>query len=340
MKLKLYVAIVLTVFWFAGSVGNAAEFSKLSPRQNEIMRTTLAADGWLTEDMHREFWAQIPVADRWNPAVGKLLLEQIGAEGLDFQRETWKSIMLSLQAGRVIKSPNYDAAKARMLASPSSTMLQEQNATGIKNAERLMNAAANKSPVVIPSGTFYVTNEIVRRTLAGLEAAHCRWQMLVNPKWEPKVEETKYADAHVRILSECPFRREYQDVTIEFGKKARLIMLFYAASQNNQLAVEFMATGTQFAVPQQSVAHIAQAALNGMGLVDVKPIISRWRGRTSAEASGSVVSSQGTIYASVRVADAPEHQGAWAFLAVTSDFMIEAQARRNALEASTQLDSQ
>jgi hypothetical protein len=339
MKLKPYAAIVLTVFWFAGSVGNATEASKLSPRQNEIMRTTLAADGWLTEDMHREFWAQIPVADRWNPAEG-MLLEQIVAEGLDFQRETWKSVMLSLQAGRVIRSPKYDAAKTSMLASPASAMLREQNATGIKNAESLMNAAANKSPVVTPGGTFYVTDELVGQTVAGLEAAHCRWQQLVNPSWEPKVEETKYSDAHVRILSECPFRREYRDITTESGKKARMTILFYAASQNNQLAVEFMATGGQFAVPQQSVAHIAQSALNAMGIVDVKPIISQWRGRTSSEASGSVVSSQGTIYASVRVADAPEHQGAWALLAVTSDSMIEAQARRNALETSTQLDTQ
>ena len=72
--LRVCRAFAAAVFCFAVAISinlfvpqNVANAGELVPRQTEIMRTTLAADGWLTEDMHREFWAQIPVADRSNP---------------------------------------------------------------------------------------------------------------------------------------------------------------------------------------------------------------------------------------------------------------------------------
>ena len=247
---------------------------------------------------------------------------------------------MSLQAGRVIKSPGYEAAKADILASPTAELLREENAAGINSAERLISAAANKSPLVTPKGTLYITDELVAQTIAGLDASICRMKQLVNPSWAPKIEETRYADVYVRILSDCPFRREYQDIAVESGRKSRMAMFLYTISMKDQLAVEFIPIGGQFAVPQQSVVHLAQSALNAMGIVDAKPGISEWRGHMSAEAFGSVVSSQGTLYASVRVVNAPERQGAWALLAVTSDSLIDAQAQRNSLEASAQLDIQ
>ncbi len=345
MQLKPIVASAVTAFWFAFAIsanlsmlGSAAKAGELSARQNEIMRITLASDGWLTEDMHREFWAQIPVSDRSNPVM-KMFLEQVLSEGLDFQRGTWKSVMFSLQAGQVTKSPDYESAKARILSSSTSVLLQEQNATAIKNAESLMDAAANKSVFVTPRGKVYITYELVSKTISGLESSLCRARQLANPNWNPKVEETKYSDAHVRILSDCPFRIEYQDVSAETGKKTRITMLLYAASPTNRLAVEFISTGAQFAVPQESIEHMALSALTGMGIVGVNPINSQWRGRASSEASGSFASSQGTIYASVRAVSAPEYQGVWAFLAVTPGSKVEAQIQRNSLEASTQLDT-
>jgi hypothetical protein len=289
--------------------------------------------------MHREFWAQIPMADRSNPEM-KVILEQVLSEGVDFQRGTWKSVMLSLQAGRVTKSPEYEAAKGRLLSSSTATFLKDQNATAIQHAEGLMEAAANKTALETPRGKFYVTYEVVSQTISGLEASRCRAQKLANPEWTSKVEETKYPDAHVHILSDCPFRIEYKDISIDSGKKARLTMLFYTASANNQLAVEFISAGSQFAVPQESVERIALSGLSGMGIVGAKAINSQWRGRIASEASGSLASSQGTIYASVRAVSAPEYQGAWAFLAVTPDSLVEAATHRNSLETSTQLDAQ
>jgi hypothetical protein len=321
------------------SLASAAQADEMSPRQSEIYRIALAADGWLTEDMYREFWTAIPVADRSNPEVRKFL-ERAGGQALIFQRETWESIMLSLQAGRVIKSPGYETAKATILSSSTAALAREQVATGIKNAEGFINAAATGKPFVTPRGALYVTDELVSKTIAGIDASFCRIRQLSNPTtWNPQVEERKYADVHVRILSDCPFRREFRDLAVESGKKARMTMLFYAISEKDQLGVSFAAVEGQFAAPEISVADIARTALSGMGIVDIQPITSRWRGRVSSEASGTTASSQRSIYASVRVIEAREHLGAWTIMAVSLRSLVDANMRRDSLEASTQLDS-
>jgi hypothetical protein len=320
-------------------LANAAQADEMSPRQSEIFRVTLAANGWLTEDMYREFWAAVPAADRSNPEVKKFL-ERAGGQALIFQRETWESVKLSLQAGRVIKSPGYEAAKATVLSSSTAALAREQVATGIRNAEGFMDAAATRKPFVTARGTVYVTDELVSQTVAGIEASFCRLQQLGNPTWNPKVEERKYADVHVRILSDCPFRREFRDLAVESGKKVRLTMLSYVISEKDQLSVSFIAVAGLFAVPEESVARIAQAALREVGIVDVKPIMSRWRGRVSSEAFGTVASSQGNVHASVRVIEAREYQGAWTFVGVSLQSLVDANVRRDSLEASTQLDAQ
>ena len=320
-------------------LAGAAQADEMSPRQSEIYRITLAADGWLTEDMYREFWTTVPAADRSNPEVKKFL-ERAGVQALIFQRETWESIKLSLQAGRVIKSPDYESAKANVLSSSMAALAREQVATGIKNAEGFIDAAATGKPFVTPRGTLYVTDELVSKTIAGIDASFCRIKQLSNSTWNPHVEERKYADVHVRILSDCPFRREFRDLSVESGKKARMTMLFYAISEKDQLAVSFAAVEGQFAAPEVSVAQIARTALSGMGIVNIQPITSRWRGRVSSEASGTTTSSQGSVYASVRVIEAREHFGAWTFMAVSLRSLVDANTRRDSLEASTQLDSQ
>ena len=210
--MKQIATWLLTVFWLAAVFSevpfleNAAQADELSPRQNEIIRTTMAADGWLTEDMHKEFWAQVPPSVRSNSETIKFLTQVIG-EGINFHRETWESVMMSLQAGRVIKSPGYEAAKADILASPTAELLREQNAAGINSAERLISAAANKvARLVTPKGTLYITDELVAQTIAGLDASICRMKQLVNPSWAPKIEETRYADVYVRIFPDRPFQ--------------------------------------------------------------------------------------------------------------------------------------
>jgi hypothetical protein len=317
---------------------NVAHADEMSPRQREIYRITLQADGWLTEDMHREFWAAFPAADRTNPEI-RNLLEKDGGKALMFQRETWESVMLSLQAGRVIKSPGYEAAKATVLSSSMAALAREQVETGIKNAEGLMDAAATGKPFVTARGTLYVTDELVSQTVAGLEASFCRFQQLANPTWSSNVEERKYADVHVRILSDCPFRRKFSDLTFESGQKARATTLSYAISEKDQLGVTFIAAGL-FAVPEESVARVARGTLSGMGIVEVKNRSSpAGAGRVSSEGSGTVASSQGNIHVSVRVIEAREHLGAWTFMAVSLLSLVDASAHRDLLESSIQLDT-
>jgi hypothetical protein len=292
--------------------------------------------------MYREFWAALPAEVQSKPEMKNAwisVVERAEDQALKFQRETWGSIMLSLQAGRVIKTPGYEAAKATVLSSSTFAPAREQLATGINNAEGLIDAAATRMPFVTPRGTIYVTDESVTNTISGIDASFCRLRKLSNPTWDPKVEEREYADAHVRILSDCPFRRESRDLAGESGKKVRTAMLSYAISEKDQLSLSFAAVG-RFAVPEESVARIAQAALREVGIVGASPLNSLWRGRVSSQASGTVATSQGNIHASVRVVEAQEFLGFWAFMGLSLQSLVDANVRCDSLEASTQLEAQ
>ena len=79
----LRIALLAALICGAAQPTRAQE---LTGRQQEILRTAIAADGWLTESMHQEFWAAIPLAIRTDPkAVAALTthLDRSSASALD-----------------------------------------------------------------------------------------------------------------------------------------------------------------------------------------------------------------------------------------------------------------
>jgi len=313
----------------------------LTTKQQDILRTALATDGWLTEPMHGEFWSAVPTAIRSDAkAVAALVsyLNQMSAVALRFQRATWSSIKLSLAARRVIKTADYEATKAEMRSASQLLAYRASAEKGAQTADKMLEAAAVGRKMDSPNGPFFITEEMVDGVLAGLDGSLHRFRLLSNPTWSTAVEEYSFPNEHVRILWHGPFTRETQTVTIEDGRAVPVTLLSFRLSEQEHVAIGFMRLQGRWLDPQGASIRTVAATLGGIGIQDGRPTAGRWRGRVAAEGGGSARLSAGAIHASVRIVEAQENGGAWQIFAISSVSLADAILLRLRLEAASNFE--
>jgi hypothetical protein len=334
----LHIILIVALLLGAPAAHGAQD---LTPTQRKILLIAVNAEGWLTEEMHREFWGEVPPDVRSDPETVEGIVAHLDREsvlGIRFQREAWTSMSHSLQQRRVVKTPNYERAKAAVVASSTLSGYSEQAEIAADNADRMIEAAASGRPFASDRGTLYLTEELVDRVLAGLEGSLYRFQRLTNPSWAIDVDEWRYPDAHARILWDGPFNKQIEEITLEGGRQGTIRILQNRLSEREFVQLGFTQFEGRWADPEAAAINVARAALAAMGVERVTPVGTYWRGRVSAEASGSATTSEGKVHAAVRVVAAPEHQGAWTFMGLTLGSTAEAVILRALLEEATQLD--
>jgi len=322
-------AIVAAALTITISIADAQQ--QLTSDQQQILRTTMNAEGWLTADDHKRFWASI-LPQLNSPEVlaeFRQTMDRVVGLSMRFQLETWRSIQLSEREGRVVKTPDYEDAKRAVM---SDSFIGAQAAPGIQNAEGMLQAAASKSAFNTARGQIYLSADMIERTLSGIEGSSCRMRRLFDPEWKDQATEYKYPAAHVAILNDCPLTVEQSQITTEQGITAKMVTLSYGVSAHDRIGVTFTALRGQWLDPVASLTNAARATLAGMGIPDTHPAVMTWRDHKTAVASGSATLSQGLIGAAVRAIEGPEVQGSWTLMAVSSQSQVEAQAQLSALE--------
>lgn len=99
----LLAAISLTQANFAFAKEN---WQELSPRQQEIIRIVRSTEGYLTKNLHDEFWRLMPPEIK-TPSGYKMLadmFEEVSEAREDFLRESWVSAQASLRTGKVVRT--------------------------------------------------------------------------------------------------------------------------------------------------------------------------------------------------------------------------------------------
>ena len=173
--------------------------------------------------------------------------------------------------------------------------------------------------------------------LAGLEGSVTRFRRLMTPAWQQEVKEYRYPEAHVALLTDIPFTVERQVLTLENRRSTNIIMLTKRLNETDSVGISFYDYGAILADPNGAVIRVARKALTRIGAIPSTIVSTPWRDRRSALGKGSANTSEGTIYASVRVVEMPEHLGSLVFLAATPTSKLEAGLLREQLERSTQL---
>ena len=312
----------------------------LSARHLMIMQAVTSNDGYITKDLHEEYWSSLPEQITENEETIRAfigLMESTMVATIRFQRESWASAKLSFYARKVIKSDGYEAAKNASLNASSIPRLKQEVMDSIERSERLMSAAATGEAYQTPKGPIYITPEGIDIILMGFDGSIARFHRLNEPEWNPTVQEFQYPGAHVSILWETPFSSKSQNHAVENGLNVKVTTLKNQISASDTAIVLFNDFGELFPDPKGATILLAKAALGEVG-ADVTAVTSSlWRGRHSAYGTGHTKTSESVFYTSVRVVVIREYTGTLAFYAISGTSKLDADALLDSLERSTQV---
>jgi len=347
-RLAFIVAVIVTSgtipYDFALSsdktVPATANSGDLSPRQKEILRTVISADGYITQDLHREFWNLVPhqiLDSDAKVAEYRRLAAGLTGRMMRLDQEYWLSLDSTLSAGRLVRSPGLEQAKQSALNASALPEIRNPVSKSIESGERMLAAVAEGRPIQTAKGLVYVTPEMTKQVLSGLEGSSARFAMLVDPEWHEANREYQYPEAHVSILSPTPFSVEASELGSENGGKIKEIQLSRRVAEGSYLSVGFASYGNAWADPDGAAIRTARASLASVGASVSSPISGKWRDRVSATADGKADSSNGPIYVSVRVVEMRDLPGVLIFLAVTDRSAVDGMEMLDRLTDSTQL---
>ncbi|WP_346892385.1 hypothetical protein [uncultured Roseibium sp.] len=309
----------------------------LSPRQQEIWQTVIPVDGYLTEEMHSDFWAAMPKSmfkDNADRAAYLRFLKKALTSGLKYQREAWHSVKATMNAGRVVKTPGYEAAKAETLSAFDGTGSKQKAAAAVANGERMLAAVAKGLPIESPDGPAYITPELVDQVLAGMDGSLARAARLMNPVWEDKLVEHVFPDVHVKILWDGEFIKDIRHQTAADGGRIDVTTLLHQFSEDETISVVFLDHGRKLTDPEADTMKVARSALTGMGVDELTFLTgSKWRERHSAWGMGTGTVDGMPMAASARAVDLEEYNGV--LLVIGMNFgssPLEAQLLREGVE--------
>lgn len=339
--MKKSVLILFVVLIFDGiciSGTGTLPFSALTPRQIEIIQIVLNTDGgYISKELHSEFWgliqSDISIIDltRVVPFIEKQLVI-----GMQFQRECWTSMKKSIEAGKVIKTPEYELTKEDFifLALPEA---KDKVQSSIIISDAMIEAAGKNTPFKSSRGTIYITPELVNKVLSGLDASFFRSRRLINPKWNQEIREYLYPEAHIAVLSDSPYVVEKKNLVSENQKGIELITLTNQLDKNSAVCISFSHHGFSLSDSKGAIIRNAKSILTGTGATISTIYSSPWRGQDSVQGEGALKTSDGIFYISVRTVELREQKGILSFMAGSDTSKIETDLMREQLEQSIQI---
>lgn len=173
----------------------------LSPKIQEVLRFTLAADGQLTQEMHNDFWGELQLLGserEMNLAINSIKANILFAQ--EFQKELWKSAKISKDVSQVVKTARLIEldANAQIMFEKSipypkgsqsyNTALSTwaaQRKVASENASELLESAASGKPMTAAQGqVLVVDDQLIDSVLPNIDASFSRMERLLTRKWQ------------------------------------------------------------------------------------------------------------------------------------------------------------
>lgn len=184
-----------------------ASSQDLSPKIQDILRITLASDGYLTEETHREFWEEANKIG--TPEEMKVATELIQGSIIlasEYQTEAWSSAKESATKRTVIKSKRlieledeyprkHKESMIKVLPysqhEPAVKAFDNQFATVRKNTSNLLEASANGASMLSVQGerTQVIDLNLINTSLTAIESSFERVTNLLDPDWKKSSDE-------------------------------------------------------------------------------------------------------------------------------------------------------
>ena len=189
--MKLIQSIILFVL-FSFGVANA-----MTEKQMMIFHQVLNVDqGKVTKQMHTDFWSDVPDKDdvvNYMETTG--LMAKITKDGMNYQKELWKSALISYQNNQVFKSDDYIKARDTMndfinrvsknIPDPNERqqVVKQMQVSMENSAELLRSAGARMNFQTVQGPIIEISEERLKFIIANLERSFVRIEKLLKPEW-------------------------------------------------------------------------------------------------------------------------------------------------------------
>ena len=189
--MKLIQSIILFVL-FSFGVANA-----MTEKQMMIFQQVLNVDqGKVTKQMHADFWSDVPDKDdvvNYMETTG--LMAKITKDGMNYQKELWKSALISYQNKQVFKSDDYIKARDTMndfinrvsknIPDPNERqqVVMQMQISMENSAELLRSAGARMNFQTVQGPIIEISEERLKFIIANLERSFVRIEKLLKPEW-------------------------------------------------------------------------------------------------------------------------------------------------------------
>ena len=190
--MKLVQLIILFIL-FSFGVANA-----MTEKQMMIFHQVLNVDqGKVTKQMHTDFWSDVPDKDdvvNYMETTG--LMAKITKDGMNYQKELWKSALISYQNNQVFKSDDYIKARDTMndfinrvsknIPDPNERqqVVMQMQVSMENSAELLRSAGARMNFQTVQGPIIEISEERLKFIIANLERSFVRIEKLLKPEWE------------------------------------------------------------------------------------------------------------------------------------------------------------
>lgn len=189
--IKLFKIIITFLFI------NLSFASAMTQKQMMILHQVLNVDqGQVTKQMHTDFWNEVENKDdivSYMETTG--LMAKITRDGMNYQKELWKSALISYQNQQVFKSEDYLNARATLndfinrvsMNIPNENerlQVVNQMKTSMTNSDNLLKSAAARTDMQSVQGPIMEINEErIKFVISNLEKSFVRLDKLLTPKW-------------------------------------------------------------------------------------------------------------------------------------------------------------
>jgi len=189
--MKLIQSIILFIL-FSFGIANA-----MTEKQMMIFHQVLNVDqGKVTKQMHTDFWSDVPDKDdvvNYMETTG--LMAKITKDGMNYQKELWKSALISYQNNQVFKSDDYIKARDTMndfinrvsknIPDPNERqqVVMQMQVSMENSAELLRSAGARMNFQTVQGPIIEISEERLKFIIANLERSFVRIEKLLKPEW-------------------------------------------------------------------------------------------------------------------------------------------------------------
>jgi len=187
-------AVIILLFFIL----SASELIAMTQNQMMIINQVLNVDqGKITKQMHADFWNDVPDKD---DIIGFMetsgLMAKLTKDGMNYQKELWKTALISYQTKQVFKSDDYLKAKDIVLdfinrVSKNIPNQEEreqvimQLKVSMQNSDELIRSAASRTNFQSLQGpVIEISEDRIRFIISNIENSFERIDKLLNPNWE------------------------------------------------------------------------------------------------------------------------------------------------------------